>query len=163
MVQARVAVADASEAHPLRASAPAIVPSGDSVCLVGATGRCECGGVRYSVTAELRDVYDCHCGRCRRITGHYLAATAAPRDCLTLLTERTLTWYSPDPTVEYGFCSRCGSTLFWRAQSEPGSVSIAAGTLDPPTGLRTTAAWWVAEASDYHERPQNLVEHAYDG
>lgn len=130
---------------------------------MAATGRCECGGVCYSVTGPLRDVYNCHCQRCRRITGHHMAATAARRDQLTLLSEETLTWYAPDPTVAYGFCSRCGSTLFWRAESDPESVSIAAGTLDPPTGLRTTKAWWVAAASDYHELVPNLVEVPYDG
>jgi hypothetical protein len=130
---------------------------------VGATGRCECGGVRYCVSGDLRDVYDCHCGRCRRITGHYLAATAAPTDQVTLLAARTLTWYAPDETVEYGFCNHCGSTLFWRAHANPESLSIAAGTLDAPTGLRTTKAWWVAEASDYHERPAGVTEYPYEG
>lgn len=43
------------------------------------------------------------------------------------------------------------------------SVSIAVGTLDQPTGLRTTAAWWVSEAGDYHERQAGLTEHLYDG
>ena len=32
-------------------------------------------------------------------------------------------------------------------------LSICAGTLEPPTGLRTVEAWWVSEASDYHQRP----------
>jgi hypothetical protein len=32
-------------------------------------------------------------------------------------------------------------------------MTICAGVLDPPTGLRTVAAWWISEASDYHERP----------
>ena len=40
---------------------------------------------------------------------------------------------------------------------------MAAGTLDQPTGLRTTAAWWVSEAGDYHERQGGLTEHLYDG
>jgi hypothetical protein len=32
-------------------------------------------------------------------------------------------------------------------------MTICAGALDPPTGLQTVGAWWVSEASDYHERP----------
>ena len=130
---------------------------------MGASGRCECGGVHYVVSGELRDVYDCHCARCRRITGHYIAATAAPVEQVTFVVDQTLTWYSPDPSVEYGFCNRCGSTMFWRAQANPESLSIAAGTLDPPTGLRTTKAWWVSQASDYHVRPNDVVEHLFEG
>ena len=40
-----------------------------------------------------------------------------------------------------------------RAASTPDRLSICAGTLEPPTGLHTVEAWWVSEASDYHERP----------
>jgi hypothetical protein len=63
------------------------------------------------------------------------------------------------PAAGYGFCARCGSSLFWRGATIPHRISICAGTLDPPTGLRTVEAWWTSEASDYHERP-DLPERA---
>jgi hypothetical protein len=126
-------------------------------------GRCECGGVEYTVAGPLREVYNCHCGRCRRITGHHMAATACDPDRLTFASDETLAWYEPDDTVQYGFCNRCGSSLFWRAHATPDKVCITAGTLDQPTGLRTTRAWWVAEAGDYHERPGvGVVEYDYE-
>lgn len=122
--------------------------------MTDASGRCLCGGIRYAVRGALRDVLDCHCHRCRRFTGHYLAATAADRDHIDVLDpDRLLTWYHPVAEAGYAFCSRCGSSLFWQSTTTPQRISICAGTLDPPTGLRTVAAWWVGEASDYHERP----------
>lgn len=69
----------------------------------------------------------------------------------------TLSWYDA-PGSSYGFCRACGSSLFWRAGSSPGIWSICAGTLEPPTGLRTTEAWWVSQASDYFVRA-DLPEH----
>jgi hypothetical protein len=63
-----------------------------------------------------------------------------------------LTWF-PVPGAEYGFCRTCGSSLFWRAEAWPDVLSICAGTLTPPTGLRTVQAWWVSQASDYFVRP----------
>jgi len=125
-------------------------------------GRCDCGGVSYEIEGELRDVYNCHCERCRRITGHHMAATAVRPDQLTFLSDSTLRWYDPVPTVHYGFCSTCGSTLFWHADENPDKMCIAAGTLDQPTGLRTTKAWWVAEAGDYHERARGLADFEYE-
>src|SRR5690349_5030730 len=92
-------------------------------------GGCDCGGVRYEARGPLRDVYNCHCGRCRRVTGHHMAATAVDPDQITFVAAETLTWYDPVPTVHYGFCNRCGSTLFWKADEQPGKVCIAAGTL----------------------------------
>ena len=42
-----------------------------------ASGRCLCGGVSFQVFGDLRDVFNCHCHRCRCFTGHHVAATAA--------------------------------------------------------------------------------------
>jgi len=44
----------------------------------------------------------------------------------------------------------CGASVFWRAAGR-GTVSIAAGTLDPPTGLTTIAQIYVAARGDYYE------------
>jgi hypothetical protein len=91
-----------------------------------------------------------------------MAATAAHPDQVTLASDATLTWYAPDDTVQYGFCRHCGSTLFWRATAIPDKLCITAGTLDQPTGLVTTKAWWVAEAADYHQGPPGLEEFSYE-
>jgi hypothetical protein len=110
--------------------------------------------VRYVVDGELRDVFDCHCERCRRFTGHHMAASAADTAAISVEDEGgLLRWYRPVPDAAYAFCSACGSSLFWRASATPERTSICAGTLDQPTGLRTVAAWWVSEAGDYYTRP----------
>jgi len=117
------------------------------------TGQCLCGGVRFSVAGRLRDVINCHCHRCRRFTGHHMAATAAAREDVHVDDPESLvTWFRPVPECGYAFCSRCGASLFWRGEGAA-DLSICAGTLDPPTGLQSVAAWWVSEASDYHVRP----------
>lgn len=87
-----------------------------------------------------------------------MAATAVRPDQVTFTSDSTLLWYDPVPTVHYGFCGTCGSTLFWKADEVPDKLCISAGSLDQPTGLRTTKAWWVSEAGDYHERPSGVVE-----
>ena len=123
------------------------------------TGRCLCGAVRYAVTGPLRPVIDCHCERCRRFSGHYLAATSAAVPDVTVEDpSHQLTWF-PVPGAEYGFCRTCGGSLFWRGESSPDVLSICAGTLEPPTGLATTEAIWVSHASDYFTRP-DLPEHS---
>lgn len=118
-----------------------------------ATGRCLCGAVSFEVRGPLRDVVDCHCHRCRRFTGHHLAAASAATAELHVDDEGTLTWFAPVVEASYGFCGRCGSSLFWRGTGTPERTSICAGALDAPTGLRTVVAWWVEEAGDYYERP----------
>ena len=90
-----------------------------------------------------------------------MAGTAAQPEHVEFDADATLRWYTPHPTAQYGFCGECGSSLFWRATIDPDKLVICAGTLDAPTGLKTTMAWWVAEASDYHARPV-LTEYDYE-
>lgn len=127
------------------------------------TGRCMCGGVSYTVEPPLRPVFNCHCHRCRRFSGHHVAATAVAPSRLCFQADQSLSWYEAAPGVTYGFCRRCGSSLFFRTDVTGDRISVMAGTLDQPTGLTTTEAWWVTEAADYHHRTPGLIEHATDG
>ncbi|MBV8998587.1 MAG: GFA family protein [Solirubrobacterales bacterium] len=131
-----------------------------------ATGRCLCGAVRYEVRGPLRDVLICHCEECRRWHGHFSASTAARRGDLVLLEQRGLRWIqSPDSDAgaRRGFCAECGSSLFWDAPRRP-TISIAAGTVDEPTGLRIAAHWYVSQAGDYYELPMDdLPRHQLSG
>ena len=79
-------------------------------------GGCLCGAVRYEVHGSLRPIVMCHCTQCRRVTGHLMAATAARRADLRLLTAAELRWYDSSAQARRGFCARCGSTLFWEAR-----------------------------------------------
>lgn len=88
-----------------------------------------------------------------------MAASAARSADLRHDAEETLAWYEPAPGVFYGFCRRCGTSLFWRTDNRPEAISIAAGTLDQPTGLHTEVAVWVTEAADYHVRAAGLDEY----
>ena len=120
------------------------------------SGHCLCGAVSYEVHGPIRQVWNCHCWRCRRWTGHFMAATGCRRSDLRLVSDATLAWHHPadDPNVAYGFCRECGGSLFWKVLEGRGDqadhVAICAGTLDLPTGLTTEGALFEVEASDYH-------------
>ena len=105
-----------------------------SAALPGRTGGCLCGAVRYEVRGALRPVVMCHCTQCRRMTGHVMAATGARHADFRLLSEDGLGWYASSAEARRGFCTRCGSTLFWQGVGRD-YVSIAAGTLDDSSGL----------------------------
>ncbi len=114
-------------------------------------GGCLCGGVRYEVAGGLRAVIACHCSQCRRSSGHFVAASGAPSTALTVAEPTTLAWYRSSDHAERGFCSRCGSSLFWRPlEQSSGWTSIMAGTLDGPTRLKIEKHIFVADKGDYY-------------
>jgi hypothetical protein len=114
-----------------------------------ASGACLCGSIRYRVTGPLREVLFCHCSRCRRTHGHFAAYTACERGALELVESRSLRWHELEGSRR-GFCSECGASVFWERDGRS-TISIAAGTLDPPTGLRPGRHVFTEDAGDYYE------------
>lgn len=113
-------------------------------------GSCLCGTVRWRVRGELRPVIACHCGQCRKMSGHFWAATSASHDQFELTGKEEPAWYRSSEAAERGFCRKCGSTLFWQPTGEA-RIAIAAGSIDGPSGLETSEHIYVANKGDYYE------------
>ncbi len=121
------------------------------------SGGCLCGAVRYEIHGALRDVVNCHCEQCRRTHGHFSAYTKCARSALKLTAADTLEWYASSAAARRGFCATCGSSLFWEPSNDSG-ISIAAGTLDSPTGLHTIQQIFVDGAGDYYDIDDRLPQ-----
>lgn len=113
-------------------------------------GSCHCGVVSFEVTGPLRDVIYCHCKQCRKQTGHFVAATRADDKALSISGGCNLTWYEASPEAQRGFCSTCGSLMFWKAHGSE-HTSIMAGSFDAPSGLKSGFHIYVNDKGDYHE------------
>jgi hypothetical protein len=114
------------------------------------SGRCQCGAVTYRVRGNMRDVIVCHCGQCQRNHGHAPGYSAARRSELTVEGEDDLAWFRSSEQARRGFCRKCGSSLFWASEGRD-TVSITAGSLNPPTGLKTVLHIMTADKRDYYE------------
>jgi hypothetical protein len=84
------------------------------------------------------------------------------RENLSFTTDDGLKWYlsiqdDPDGNVYRGFCEQCGSSLFWQVKGRE-TISIAAGSLDRPTHLKTVKHIWVSSAGDYYEITDDLPQ-----
>lgn len=112
-----------------------------------ATGGCLCGAIRYEVTGPLRPVVACHCSQCRRTSGHHVAATAAPRDRVTITGSPR--WFASSDSARRGFCPTCGSNLFWEGAAN--DLPIFAGTLDGDPGIRLAAHIFCADKGAYYD------------
>ena len=120
-------------------------------------GGCLCGAVRYEVAGQLRPALVCHCQMCQRTHGVPAAYTAAAQGDLRLTETRGLKWYRSSAIARRGFCSECGASIFWERVGGPG-ISIACGTLDPPSGVSIVGHIFMADKGDYYEMTDGLPQ-----
>jgi hypothetical protein len=122
------------------------------------TGKCLCGAVRFSASGPFEHAEACHCSQCARWTGSFFVSTTVRRSDLNFLNNDTLKWFNSSATGRRGFCTTCGSSLFWeRVGGE--EIDILAGSLDQPSGLRIVEHIFVADKADFVEIPDDVRQH----
>lgn len=114
-------------------------------------GSCLCGALTYELRGPLRAVVACHCVQCRKTSGHYVCATQLEAQNASIQGDK-LAWYRSSEHAERGFCSVCGSNLFWRRLGNP-NLSVFVGSIDGPTGLKLESQLYSGSAGDYYELP----------
>jgi hypothetical protein len=118
------------------------------------TGRCLCGGVTYSVSAEPFVQAVCHCTDCQRQTGTaFSVVVGVPLAALTvhgdtLSSFKTMGEDHGTPT-ERRFCSACGSPIVSVAEAAPEFAFIKAGTLDDASWLEPAIEVWTRSAQPW--------------
>jgi hypothetical protein len=114
---------------------------------------CLCGGVTLEIAGKLeRQPEACHCTQCRKQTGHFLAAVNVKRKDLTIHGEDKVRWYRSSEKVRRGFCSVCGSVLFWDPVIEGYEyIAVAMGLFDGPTGVHLSKHTFVGDKGDYYD------------
>jgi hypothetical protein len=113
-------------------------------------GKCLCGEVRFTLSGELPDLYQCHCSLCRKVSGS--SSNAA---CIVELAQ--LRWnagenlihkYESDSGFKSYFCSRCGSPLP-NLTAHGTAWWVPAGLLEQGAGLRVAAHVFVASRAPW--------------
>lgn len=118
-------------------------------------GTCLCGDVTFEVRGVPRSVSACHCGQCRKQSGHVWASAHVPEADLTITGAPT--WFAASATAKRGFCPRCGSFLFWKAHAED-TISFALGALNAPTGLTLEKHIFCEDKGDYYDITDDLPQ-----
>ena len=114
------------------------------------TGSCLCGAVRFEVSCDLPAPDGCHCSACRKWSGHYFVSTDVPRAAVKIEGEDKITWYRSSEKARRGFCSVCGSSLFWDPLHRDWT-GIAMGAFERPTDTKIAVHIFVADKGDYYD------------
>ena len=119
-------------------------------------GSCLCGAVRFETPDAVQGLSACHCGQCRKQSGHVWSSAYAVETEITI--DGDVRWYEASETAKRGFCPVCGSFLFWKAHDED-TLSFSLGSIDGPTGLTLQRHIFTGDKGDYYEIADDLPQH----
>lgn len=116
------------------------------------TGHCLCEAISLTIAAPLTEVLHCHCENCRRITGNFVAAARVDNANLEIEDPTGQLRWHHFAYARYGFCSNCGSTLFFVAADSDDGCSVMLGALDVTDDIPLGQIWF-ADAAQLHNLP----------
>jgi hypothetical protein len=98
------------------------------------SGSCLCGSVRFTALLPSKWVAHCHCTYCRRAHGAAFVTWAGfPFEAVSIdIAGEQPTWFTSSPGAQRGFCSRCGSPMFFTSTRWPGEMHVARALIAQP-------------------------------
>jgi len=92
-------------------------------------GGCHCGAVRFQVSVDRHELYDCNCSICRK--KGFLHLIVPPEQFTLLQGAEALTTYTFNTGIaKHTFCRTCGIQAFYRPRSHPNDYDVNARCLD---------------------------------
>jgi len=111
-------------------------------------GQCLCGKVSLTVN-KATDVEACHCGMCQRWGGGPLLAIHCGTD-VKISNEDRVSRYDSSEWAERGFCSSCGTHLFYHFKPA-NSYAVPAGLFHEQPDLQLKEQIFVDRKPDYYD------------
>jgi len=104
-------------------------------------GSCLCKNVSYEIRRFSPHLSNCHCSMCRKFHGAAFATygTVREKDITFNIQNDSLKIYRSSKIAERGFCSNCGSSIYYKFLNGRGTYDIALGTLDDEPDLAVEA------------------------
>ncbi len=95
------------------------------------TGGCQCGAVRYAITASPVGVHICHCRMCQKAVAGPFAVICPVLKSEFRVTRGAMSHFYSSDVARRGFCNRCGTPLTFE-YPDAEDIGILGGTLDHP-------------------------------
>ena len=111
-------------------------------------GQCSCGAVTFTAENVESEFGACHCRMCQRWSGGIFLATSAHG--LKIDGEEHISRYQSSSWSERGFCSKCGSHLFYRTLKS-GQYEMCLGTFDDQSEFRMTTEIFIDRKPDSYK------------
>jgi hypothetical protein len=126
-------------------------------------GYCLCRTVQYELDGEVGDAVRCYCRSCQCVTGSAFATVAMADASRFRLTsgEQAISSFESSPGKRRHFCSKCGSAIFTKLDSDANTYRLRVGGLEDLLGVNVLKHIFVAEKVSWYEIKDDLPQ--FDG
>lgn len=111
-------------------------------------GHCLCGAIHITATGTRDRIGACHCKMCRRWGGGPFMEVTCGAD-VSIEGEENISIFDSSAWAERGFCSKCGTHLFYRLK-ESGQHMIPVGFFDDDENLVFDHQVFIDEKPSYY-------------
>lgn len=123
-------------------------------------GGCQCGAMRYELTAEPLTLGLCFCRDCQQQSGSAFGMSlVVPKRGFRVVQGETGCFTRPTDsgnTTDCHFCPQCGTRLYHLPGYLPEHVNVKPGTLDDPGGLEPRLAVWTVRQPGWLTLPEGI-------
>jgi hypothetical protein len=122
-------------------------------------GGCQCGLVRYVLSAEPIRLVACHCSECQRQSGSAFGMSMLVKEDSLTVTGQTkqFTRVADSGNENTGvFCPECGVRIYQIPRYVQGMLALKPGTLDNTSWLRPSYFVWMKSAQGWVPVPDGV-------
>ena len=112
------------------------------------TGKCLCGEIKIVAKSVDLNVHACHCTMCRKWGGGPSMSVNCWSD-VSFSDGESIRAYDSSEWAERGFCSHCGSHIFYRLK-ENGEYILPVGIIDSDEGYVFDQQIFIDRKPDYY-------------
>ena len=129
--------------------------------MIDREGGCQCGRVRYRITAQPLMLVACHCTECQRQSGSAFGMSLiVPQAGVIIEGELKMFERSSDSgrPLKCFFCPDCGTRVYHQPSYGP-VINIRAGTLDDTSDLQPKMHSWTSSKQPWVSIPEGVSTH----
>lgn len=119
----------------------------------GVKGKCLCGKVEVTVAHMSSDIGVCHCSMCRQWGGGPYFSVDCGSD-VTFSDEAYVSRYASSAWARRGFCTHCGTHLFYQLM-QTGAYHMPAGLFRLPETVKLKSQIFIDEKPHYYALANN--------
>ena len=123
-------------------------------------GSCNCGDIRYQVTAPFLAQIACHCMQCQKHTQSAFSLVGALRASDFTITAGTLAKWTKTADsgnrIDCYFCAHCGNRIYHHNPQQPQLIRLKLGTLEDNRVINPTMHIWTECKQPWYQLPEGV-------